>query len=107
MYQMNIVIQWQDGHYEEIRGVGTCWKVAKEAAVETANNMAIARLQGFRVLSDKEWRALPKPVSCNNWVPKKPVPPPGSAASGEESAAKKKPSLARSTTSSWGSRRAR
>jgi hypothetical protein len=101
MYQVNIVIQWQDGHYEEIRGTGPDWKAARDTAVEIGNAMAIVKLQGFRVLTEKEWRALPKPVSCNNWVPKKPIPPPSAEPSKEE-----KPRLAKSSLANWGNRRA-
>lgn len=101
MYQVNIAVQWQDGHYEEIRATGADWKAGKQAAIEIANAKAIVKLQGFRVLTDKEWKALPKPISSNNWVPKKPVPPQEIVHTGGE-----QPRLAKSTLSNWGNRRA-
>jgi hypothetical protein len=62
-YQANIIVQWDSMEYEEFRGIGACWKLARENAIEQANQKAIAQVKGFRVLSDKEWRALPKPIS--------------------------------------------
>lgn len=62
MYQANIIVQWDDGYYEEFRGNGPCWRQAKDEAIGQANRKAIAQIKGFRVLSDKEWRALPKPL---------------------------------------------
>lgn len=68
MYQVNFVVQWKDGKYEEIYGIGADWRAAKDNAIEIADLLVIIlKNEGYRVLSDKEWRALPKPISSNNW----------------------------------------